>query len=252
MLSFRQFIKEQTKGGLTMFDIDETLFHTYAKILVIKDGEIVRELDNQEFNHYKLKQGEEYDFGQFRDGEFFRRTSKPNIKILQRIPYILKNIKGRDSKVIFLTARARPDNEKDAKKFEHLMRETFKDHGIFIKNIDIIMTAGSENKKRYIDDYLKQGYQRIRLYDDHDGNLRDFLSLRSKYPNVEFTAFKVKENGSYSKITNIQEKDMSHCDCGAPKGFSCIASCKSQGKIARTGGKYKGEKIKSKKYGGPA
>lgn len=41
-------------------------------------------------------------------------------------------------------------------------------------------------------------------------------------------------------------------DCSNPKGFTAIASCKSQGKIARTGGKYKGKKIKSKKYGGPA
>ena len=41
-------------------------------------------------------------------------------------------------------------------------------------------------------------------------------------------------------------------NCKNPKGFSCKASCKAKGKVARTGGEYKGKKIKSKKYGGPA
>lgn len=41
-------------------------------------------------------------------------------------------------------------------------------------------------------------------------------------------------------------------NCKNPKGFTQIASCKAQGKIARTGGKYKGRKVKSKKYGGKA
>ena len=41
-------------------------------------------------------------------------------------------------------------------------------------------------------------------------------------------------------------------NCKNPKGFTQIASCKAHGKIARTGGKYKGQKVKSKKYGGVA
>lgn len=57
---------------------------------------------------------------------------------------------------------------------------------------------------------------------------------------------------SFIQFINLIEKDMSHCDCGAPKGFSCKASCKARGKIARTGGEYAGKKVKSKKYGGPA
>ena len=36
-------------------------------------------------------------------------------------------------------------------------------------------------------------------------------------------------------------------------GWYCFhASCKAKGKVARTGGEYKGKKVKSKKYGGPA
>ena len=49
----------------------------------------------------------------------------------------------------------------------------------------------------------------------------------------------------------LEEKDMSHCDCKNPKGFSC-KDLVNKGKVARTGGEYKGKKVKSKKYGGPA
>ena len=34
----------------------------------------------------------------------------------------------------------------------------------------------------------------------------------------------------------MYERDMSHCNCNSPKGFSCVASCKSRGAIKRTGG----------------
>ena len=41
-------------------------------------------------------------------------------------------------------------------------------------------------------------------------------------------------------------------NCKNPRGFTQIASCKAQGKIKSTGGKYKGKKVKSRKYGGKA
>mgnify|MGYP007000347008 len=41
------------KIGLTIFDIDETLFHTKARIKVIKDKKIIKILDNKAYNKYK-------------------------------------------------------------------------------------------------------------------------------------------------------------------------------------------------------
>ena len=59
--------QDVTQGsmGLTIFDIDDTLFHTTAQIKVMKDGKVVQSLTNQEFNNYKLQPGEEFDFGEF-------------------------------------------------------------------------------------------------------------------------------------------------------------------------------------------
>ena len=52
-----------SKVGLTIFDIDETLFHTKAKVQVFKDGKVNKILDNQQFNSYQLKKGESFDYG---------------------------------------------------------------------------------------------------------------------------------------------------------------------------------------------
>jgi FMN phosphatase YigB (HAD superfamily) len=72
MQSFDSFLyesKSKDLGGLTIFDIDDTLFHTTAQIAVMKDGKKIKDLTNQEYNTYKLKQGESYDYSQFRDSK---------------------------------------------------------------------------------------------------------------------------------------------------------------------------------------
>ena len=50
---------------------------------------------------------------------------------------------------------------------------------------------------------------------------------------------------TFIQFLELIEKDMSHCNCDSPKGFSCVASCKARGKVERSGGKYDGKKIKS-------
>ena len=53
MDSFKEFLSEENKlGRLSIFDIDDTLFHTTAKITVMKDGKVLKKLSNQEFNTY--------------------------------------------------------------------------------------------------------------------------------------------------------------------------------------------------------
>ena len=75
MKNFKTHLEEAAGKGLTIFDIDETMFITKAKVHVVKNGKIVKKLDNQEFNTYKKKPGEEYDFGEFKNAEVFQKTS---------------------------------------------------------------------------------------------------------------------------------------------------------------------------------
>ena len=53
----REYKETPSKKSLVIFDIDDTLLHTTAKIRVVSRGRVVRELTNQQFNHYKLQPG---------------------------------------------------------------------------------------------------------------------------------------------------------------------------------------------------
>lgn len=201
MLSFRSFISEQSRGkGLTIFDIDETLFQTKALVKVIKNGKIVRTLDNQEYNTYKLKDGESYDYGEFRSAEVFQKTSLPIVKMIQKAKAIIRNANTAGSKVIIVTARADFD---DKKKF----LDTFRKYGIDIDNVyveragNLNLGSSAKNKRFIFHKYLRGGkYERVRFFDDAMSNLTMFKSLKKRYPDVSFEAYHVKRDGSIKKV----------------------------------------------------
>jgi len=172
--------------GITFVDIDETMFNTFAKVLVKKDDKVVRELDNQEFNSYTLKDGEKWDFGQFRDATFFRKTSIPIPQTFNRIKRMISQIKLNDSgsKIIFLTARGAFSDLAEFKR-------AFKDNGVTIdgKIVDVsFMPEGEKmsvdaDKKRRILEYIKSGeYRRVRLIDDHKPNLKALKDIENALP----------------------------------------------------------------------
>lgn len=194
---FKEFIGS---GTLTIFDIDETLFHTKATVKVVKGGKVVRELDNQEFNTYKRKAGEEYDFGNFRSAEYFRKTSVPVIKMVEKARAIVKAKKNPHSRAIIVTARADFDDR-------DMFLQTFRDHGIPIDSMHVEragnlgLESAAENKKAVFRKYLNtKNYIKTRLYDDAMSNLKAFLELQSEYPNIQFQAWFVKHDGSMRRI----------------------------------------------------
>ena len=113
---------------MTIFDIDETLFHTKAYVQVKKNGKIIKQLDNIAYSNYKLKKGEELDFGQFKNAKIFNTTSTPMANMINKAKAIIKNATKRGSKVIFVTARADMDDRK-------LFIDTFKAQGIDMSKV---------------------------------------------------------------------------------------------------------------------
>ncbi len=165
-------IEDQTTAGaaLTVFDIDETLFHTKAKILVLKNNKVVKELDNREFNTYKLKPGESFDFRQFRDAKFFNATSVPIEKMWRKAKSTLDTIGRRpSSKVIIVTARSDFDDKET-------FLDTFRKHGLDIDKIHVhragnLNLPSGEAKKIIIGQYLETGeFDTVRLFDDEEVN----------------------------------------------------------------------------------
>lgn len=194
---FKEFVGS---GTLTIFDIDETLFHTKAKVKVVKQGKVVRELDNQEFNTYKRKDGEEYDFGQFKNADYFRKTSVPVVKMIEKAKAIVKAKKNPHSRAIICTARADFD-DKD------VFLQTFRDHGLPIDQMHVEragnlgIDSSAEAKKVVFRKYLNsKNYTKTRLYDDAMSNLKAFLDLKDEYPNITFEAYFVNPDGSIRTI----------------------------------------------------
>ena len=89
-----------------IFDLDETLFHTFAKLIVMKDNEEVIRLDNRAFNTYTLKKGESFDFSEFNNKALLMKSKPlPFLKIAQNITKAVKN--GTSNSFIYiLTARS--------------------------------------------------------------------------------------------------------------------------------------------------
>lgn len=194
---FKKFIGS---GTLTIFDIDETLFHTKAKVAVVKDGKVVRLLDNQEFNTYKRKAGEEFDFKEFRSAEVFRRTSTPIVNMINKAKILVKAMNNPASRAIIVTARADFDDKK-------MFLQTFRDHGLPIDKMHVERSGSlgidspAEAKKVVFRKYLNtKNYTKTRLYDDAMSNIKAFLELQTEYPNIEFEAQFVKAGGSVKRI----------------------------------------------------
>lgn len=207
---FQEFIYEEKKDPksdtLHSFDIDETLFsHDHHKLRVhVNDskGNRVQSLTNQEFNTHRLPEGHSYDFSEFRSSDVFAQSARPIRKMISKMKAIHKNNKN----VECLTARADMD---DKDKFAHIMQK----YGIDIGKIHVRRAGNlgkkspAENKKEVMDGLIKENkYKKVHLYDDNLENLEAFLSLKKKYPDVEFNAHHVQHNHETGETRVVSRK----------------------------------------------
>ncbi len=236
----KEFIAEKLNrtgsNELVIFDIDDTLLHTTAKINVMKDGQVVRSLTNQEFNNYKLQPGEEFDFGEFRNAEKFEAESVPIGPMLDKLRSDLASGKN----VVMLTARSDFDNQK-------AVWRTFKRHGIDINKDVHLYRAGNlpgnqspaVKKAIHVSDWLKTGkYNKVVMYDDSEKNLSVFKTLNDKFPDVEFEAHHVSEKGDTRQLENFAD-GRNPQDKGDSKryGVPTKASVSTLRKVAKQGGR---------------
>jgi len=200
MKKFNEFLAEKAGKGLTIFDIDDTMFVSKARVIVKnKNTGQSKPLTPMEFNSYKLRKNEEYDFGEFRSAKIFYQTATPIARMVQKAKAIISNATKKGSKVIVVTARSDMDDK-------NLFIKTFEAHGIPMKNVYVeragnMSGSSAENKKVIFRKYLKTGeYARIRLFDDHKENLTALLDLKKEFPTVEMFAYLADLKGSVKRI----------------------------------------------------
>ena len=201
MKKFNDYITERANKGLTIFDIDDTLFVSKARVLVVnkKTGR-TKPLTPKQFNSYKLGNDEEFDYGEFKSSKLFNQTATPIGRMIAKAKAIVKNATAKGSKVIIITARADMDDKK-------LFLKTLDSHGIPLRKV-FVERAGNvggansaKNKAVVIKKYLDTGeYARVRLFDDHRENLQALLDLKREYPQVEMFAYLADKNGNVKRI----------------------------------------------------
>ncbi len=197
--------QELGSGKLVIFDIDDTLVNTDTRVNVVKDGEVIKQLNSHDFTHYKLSPGETFDFGAFRDAREFFTKARP-------IPSMIRQLKhdiATGNRVIMLTARS-DFNDRD------IFLDTFRRFGIDMDRVhvyragNLAIKAATEEKKKIILRHLlgKEHFDKLIMYDDSVPNLNAFLSLKQEYPWSKFYAWHVDPNGQATEYHRTDESQV--------------------------------------------
>jgi hypothetical protein len=210
-MKFDSYAKTHKKEvrTLNVWDIDDTLGKTDARVSVIKNGKVVKILDPGEFNHYDLKPDEKFDFSQFRSGKIFRDTFKPISNVLDRAKDIVWN-QSENSHSIILTARA---DFNDHKEFLQAFRENgFPIDHVYVERAGNLakLKADSKahiNKGVILKRYMKSGkFDRVRMWDDHQANLDMLYKLGKQFPKIEVIGYLVKDGKVSKHNRNLSEE----------------------------------------------
>lgn len=201
MQGFVEFLDEGRRDVLHAFDMDETLLaHDKRHLKIhVRDGQgnLIRSLTNQEFNKYKLKPGEKFDFKDFRSSRVLGRSAHPIRKMIDK----LNGLKRRGFRTEIVTARSDLDDKHAVRK--HLMK-----HGINIDTThlrragNVEGTSTGDRKRRVISDLIKKHkLKEVHLYDDDVGNHAHFAKLKQDHPGVALYSHIVKHDDRNGKTT---------------------------------------------------
>lgn len=158
---------------LLIFDLDDTLIRTSAKIWVMKDDEHIKTLTNAEYNDYKKKPGEWFDYREFNDPKILSRET------FTRYWSTLKREYHKGTHISIITAR------NDAS----MIRRFFLKNGIDIKD-ELVFAVGNprlglvgsvqEKKAVIIRELVALGYHTLVFFDDNEGNLEAAKALEKE------------------------------------------------------------------------
>lgn len=197
IINCKDFYESKRYSTISVFDVDETLFNTYANIIIRDEttGNEIKRLTNQQFNGYTLKAGEKFDFSEFRDSEKFVKTSKP---IKSTIEQVHKEYSNPDTMIVFLTARENFDSNTTFKSLFKVYGIQVKDRRVTFELSGNLKQGGTSDKKKFIVDKFIRRFspKTVKIWDDHLPNLKIADDLSKTYPNIEFIKMHVLDGKS--------------------------------------------------------
>ena len=187
--TFESFINEAKpyhKSKIVVFDLDDTLVISAAKIKVCnkKTGECYS-LTPEEFNTYEKGKHEELDFDEFKSLEI--------MKAGELIEYYLKIFKeAYKMKIAVGIVTARDDRKMIHRWLREHVGYRIDYELIFAVNDPIHKFKGnvSDRKKSAFIQLIEMGYKDLQFYDDDDANLRLVKSLEAEYEGINISTIK--------------------------------------------------------------
>lgn len=161
-------IKGRQPERLVMFDLDDTLIISDAKIKVLdpKTQKVIKELTPAEFNFFKPSKKAVLSFEDFESAEVLKKA-----EFIQHVYEKLKDFYQKGIHVGIVTARSS----------SKLIRQFFLDNGIDI-HPDLVIAVNdpqygysgnvAQKKKQAIHSLVEQGYRDFIFFDDNDENLQ--------------------------------------------------------------------------------
>lgn len=162
-------LKEIKKEKLIIFDLDDTLIRSNAKIKIVskKTGRVLKELTPSEFNFYIGKsRNHSLNFDDFESEEILRKS-----RFIRRIFNRFKKYYSEGIPVSIVTARSSSE----------LVRNFMLEKGIDV-HPDLVIAINdpkfgytgsiSERKQKAIIDLIDNGYTDLIFFDDNHDNLR--------------------------------------------------------------------------------
>lgn len=171
MKRFSEYIKNKK---IILFDVDDTLIHTTARIWIKKNGKLIKKISNKEYNNYKLKSGEEFDFKEFEDPQLL-----DNERLTKYWDTLVREYK-KGTRIGIITARG------DC----NMIRRFILKKGIDIHKSLIFATddpklglSGTiqQRKAEVISILYNRGYSTFVFFDDNEGNLESAKALEKVF-----------------------------------------------------------------------
>lgn len=172
--------KTVPKNKAYIFDFDETLVKTDAKVHILKDGKRSYSLTPSEYNFYHPKPGEEIDMSDFSDPRLIYSATKYKMWPVIRNVDMARKTGRSDSDIYILTARS-PSAQVPIYNF--LKRE-----GIDIP-LSYVLTIGNDNgdyydiaaEKKEVLLKIANSYQEVIFFDDNEKNIK----LANEIPGIK-------------------------------------------------------------------
>jgi len=190
--TFESFINEAkpySKDEIVVFDLDDTLVITDAKIKVCdKNTNDCFSLTPEEFNEYEADPNHNIDFDDFKSLEIMKAG-----RLIEHYFKIFKSNYKRGIAVGIVTAR----DDRD------MIYTWLREHVGFRIDKDLIFAISdpvhkfkgsiADRKKQAFETYIQMGYTNFKFYDDDIANLKLVKSLEKEHDNIKIYTKKAKK-----------------------------------------------------------